>query len=114
MSTDDQAGGLKARLLGTGRLPQDTVDVDGVGQVLVRGLTRTEILIYQSKRERLDEGPVEAWALSVCMIDPQLTEDEAGQWQSTAPAGEVQAVVSKALKLSGLGAGADKSEVLSL
>lgn len=90
---------LKARLL-KARLPEGTVDLEGIGTVRVRGLSRGEVfLTQQAKGVELHERKI----VTIGMVDPVMTEDEVKQWQRNSPAGEMEAVVEKIRDLSGLG-----------
>lgn len=110
---------LKAKLLGkrantaTG-LPEDTVDVPGMGTVLVRGLSRGEVFMMQKARADGGIKTEEAWErrmLSLAMLDPTMSEDEVGTWQHVSPAGEMEPVGEKIRELSALNEGADKSDL---
>lgn len=85
------------------RLPEGDVEVPGIGTVRVRGLSRIEAIHVQAvngaeARERR--------ILSLGMLDPTLTEAEAGQWQKASTADEIEAVTTKIAELSGVLAGA--------
>lgn len=95
---------LKARLLArradtASGLPETHVDVPGMGRVYVRGLNRIEAMHVQEAN-----GPeaTERRILALGMVDPTLTEAEAGQWQKTSLAGEIEAVSRKIAELSGM------------
>ncbi|GAA2855383.1 hypothetical protein GCM10010472_10850 [Pseudonocardia halophobica] len=96
MSEDIKAKLLASRGLGTRR-----VEVDGVGKVEVRGLTRAEALSIQSRSD-LDAVGMERVLLATAMVDPALTEDEVAQWQQAAPAGELEPIQAVILELSGM------------
>lgn len=99
---------LKARLL-KHRVPEGTVELDGIGTVRVRGLSRGEV--FAAQKTAKDTESQECRYLALGMVDPELTEDEVRQWQASSPAGELEAVVEKIKELSGLGKAADKSGV---
>jgi hypothetical protein len=93
------------------RLPEDDVEVPGVGTVRVRALTRLEAMKVQSA------GSVEATdrlLLSFGLVDPKLTEDEARRWQGASVATEIEPVSNRILELSGMAEGADKESYKSL
>lgn len=102
--TDD----LKARLLKS-RLGEKTVDIPGVGEVTVRGLSRGEVLLLQKSSGNPTQ--LEQKIVAVGMVEPSLTEKEVTQWQKAATSGEIDRIVSEINKLSGLGQGAQKSDV---
>ena len=91
------------------RLAEDTVDVDDLGTVRVRALSRIEVFLAQQVIE--DEPAFERKILRFGMVDPQLTEAEAGRWQKASPAGELQPVLDKIRKLSKMDDAASKSGV---
>lgn len=98
----------KAQLL-TPRLKVDTVDVDGVGTVTVRGLSRAEmILVFDLEGKRLQQ---EQRALSFGMVDPAMTEADVAAWQDAASSDEIDRVARKINELSGIGREASKSVV---
>lgn len=81
------------------RLKSETVEIDGLGLIVVRGLSRVEAGQVQARktaeaRERL--------VLALGMVDPALTESEVGQWMAAADAGEVGKVSKVIGRLSGL------------
>jgi hypothetical protein len=96
------------------RLPEADVEIPGVGTVRVRGLSRDEVLVVRKATDDAYlDGPraltLERKLLAAAMLDPQLTEAEVGQWQKSAPAGELRPVVEKIQELSGMGEEAPKS-----
>lgn len=89
-------------------LPEDDVEIPGVGTVHVRALTRGEVYQVQRPEQWVDS---ERKILAFGMLDPVLTEKEAGRWQESAPAGEIDVVVDRIRELSGITEGASKSGV---
>lgn len=87
-------------------LPQDTVELSG-GSVTVRGLSR-----YESAMTRVgdpDQFTMEKRILRFGMVEPALTEDEAGQWLRAATFDALEPVLMRIAELSGLVEGAAKS-----
>lgn len=84
------------------------VELDGVGPVTVRGLTRYEMVLAGKITNELEQ---EQFILSTAMVDPQLTRDEVATWQRVSPPGEINEVATKVNELSGIGKGASKSDV---
>jgi hypothetical protein len=82
------------------RLPEADVEIPGVGTVRVRGLTRAEVLSAQGRAKGAEA--IERVMLSLGMVDPALTEAEAGRWQKASPAGELDPVTRKIQELSGM------------
>lgn len=91
------------------RLPEDTVEIPGMGTVRVRGLSRGEF--YALRKVTSDELDYDSKVLARCMLEPAMNEDEVRQWIRSAPAGEHSPVFSKINELSGIGQGADKSDL---
>ena len=86
--------------------PTTTVPIPGVGEVTVRGMTRGELADATADKPEETERKI----LAMCMVDPQLTEEEAGQWQNAAPAGEILDVVEAINRLSGLAGRQERAE----
>lgn len=100
---------LKARLLKP-RLPEDTVDVEGIGTIRVRGLSRGEVFAAgQLKGVEAQERRF----LSLGMVDPEMSEDDVKLWQRNSPAGELEPVTVKIQELSGLAQTAAKQAMIS-
>jgi hypothetical protein len=81
------------------RLPQDDVEVPGLGTFRVRALSRAEA-------QRLESAPTlgdkERIVLSCGVVDPALTEADAKRWLASATFGEVDPVMRRIAQLSGL------------
>lgn len=86
-------------LLFKSRLPEDDVEVPGIGTVRVRGLSRTEALHC---RGTSDLVAVERRMLAAGLVDPVLSENEVKRWQEASPAGELEALTLKISELSGM------------
>ena len=97
-------GALLARRLG-----EADHEVEGVGTVRIRGLSRAELLGLQS----LEGGALisDRRMVSLAVVDPKLTEDEVKTWQENSAPGEIEALTVAIAELSGLGVGAGKSGV---
>lgn len=87
------------------RLPEADVDVEGLGTVRVRGLSRIEALSVQ---KATGAEAMERKMLALAMVDPELTEAEVGRWQKASTAGEIEPVTDKVSELSGMTQGAAK------
>lgn len=99
----------KAQLL-VDRVTEKTaeVEIEGVGTVVVRALSRYEMIVGG----KLEEGlPQERYILSRAMINPPMGEHDVAEWQKLSPPGEINAVAMKVNELSGIGKGADKSDI---
>jgi hypothetical protein len=77
--------------------------------VKVRGMSRMELLLSRKGTE--DAGEIERRMLAYCMVQPKMTAQQVTAWQkATGPM--VMAPVTEAIRdLSGLGEGADKSDL---
>jgi len=91
------------------RLPEDDVEIPGVGSVRVRALSRGEVFGVQNAK---GTPAIERKILALGMVDPTLTESEVQRWQDACPGGELDPVVDKIRELSGLADGAEKAAVL--
>lgn len=90
------------------RLPEQDVEIPGVGTIRVRALTRLEA----GQVERRGAGDIdgkERLILSFGMVDPELTEAEAGQWMKLVTPGEITTVAMTIAELSGLLEGSPKA-----
>lgn len=90
----------KSALL-TERLPRGEVEIEGVGTVVVRGLSRYELLLA-GKSANGDVLAAERRTLAMGMVDPEMTEADVEQWQKSSPAGEIMPVMQKINDLSGV------------
>ena len=102
----------KSALLGR-TLPESDVEIPGVGTVRVRGITRGQYL-HAGRAMAGDDPDVQRFEkllITAGMVDPALSEDEVGQWQRTAGAGEIARVVEMIQELSGARQDAPKSGV---
>jgi hypothetical protein len=82
------------------RLPEREVDLEGVGTVRVRSLSRAEAGRLPQMAE--DPDAAEVFILATGLVDPSLSEDEVRTWLANATAGEVETVTEAILALSGL------------
>lgn len=91
----------KKQLL-TARLPRQEVEVGGLGSVVVRGLSRNEVLGVQALAASGDSNAFEVGLLAAGLVDPVLDEAEIRAWRQAALASEIEPVVDAILELSGL------------
>jgi hypothetical protein len=96
----------KATLLAE-RFGVKEVEVEGVGTVRVRPLSRAEALSLTGGD--VDEAEAEQKMVAAALVEPKLTADEVGIWQANSPAGELQAVVEVLMQISGLEKAAAKA-----
>lgn len=84
------------------------VEIEGVGTVTVRALSRHEML----QGGKLDDTEAqERYILARAMVDPPMGEHDVAAWQKCSPPGEINAVAMKVNELSGIGKGAEKRSV---
>lgn len=95
----------KAALLRPHLAEVDVTLPDG-GVVRVRALSRAEVFAFQALHAQGDANLLDSRMLAAAMVDPELTEEEVGQWRAGAPNGEVDAVSDAILEVSGLKEGA--------
>jgi len=97
---------LKAALLAPDDLEADTVDIEieGIGTVTVRGLTRDESHLIAKKKTALD---AEIQMIVLGMVNPKLTFDEA-KLLTRKRAGIMQTITDMISKKSGTWEGARK------
>lgn len=83
-------------------LPEDEVEVEGLGTFKVRGLTRAEVLLVRQGKKETDFVGMECALLVHGLVEPKLTAAEVAQWQRSRPSSEVQLVSDRIAQLSGL------------
>lgn len=91
------------------RLPEETVEIPGVGEVRVRALSREEVMGLQEERDKRGQAGTEAFCLSRGIVEPELSEEDARALLRASAGAELQPVVDTILRLSGLTEGAQKS-----
>jgi hypothetical protein len=78
--------------------------------VRLRGLSRHELMFNGKGTE--DSALIERRNVVSCLIEPKLTIGQVERWQRNSSAGGDFRVISEAIRdLSGLGQGADKSDL---
>lgn len=83
------------------RVKEQDIEIPGVGTVRVRALTREQVLKIKMKGE-IDVAEMERKLISMGMVDPELTEEEVGQWQAVAPAEELTPITEAVMGMSGV------------
>lgn len=110
---DPPIGGVtREQLLAGGRLPQDKIEIEGVGVVTVRGLNRKEALQVRESGDTPEEQ--EPWIIHFGMVEPALSLDDAEAWCRVAPAGELQELTVRIAELSGMVPGQAKDATKSV
>lgn len=77
--------------------------------VQVRGMTRMEMILTRKGDVSLDV--VEQRMLAFCMVEPRMNQAQAAAWQKATPPMVIAPVTEAIRELSGLGEGADKSDL---
>lgn len=86
------------------------------GTIVVRGLTRKEVLTFKGAHDRneIDVAEYERQMIAAAMITPKMTIAEVEKWQEIDKAGGTMGKVADAIaELSKMQEGADKSGVPS-
>lgn len=91
--------------------PEKWVPVEGVGKVLVRGLSRLEVLWINKVAKNPEE--VEQITLARAMLKPKMTEEKVKAWQGVAVGGEIDPITAEVGKLSGMLKGASKAAYMA-
>ncbi len=97
--------------LTTSHLKTGEVELEDVGSVLVRGLSRWEMVDVQKLED--DRQRQDNLAVFYGMVEPQMDEHEVMAWRKSGGAMEIEAVARKINELSGIGKDAAKSDVPS-
>lgn len=82
------------------RLTEETFNIEGVGEVRIRSLSRAEALSVKNMEMAYDA--LERKLISMAMVEPKLTEEDVAKWQDASPAGELEPVTTAILGLSGM------------
>jgi hypothetical protein len=90
-------------------LPTGEVELDGIGSVLVRGLSRFEMIEVQKLED--DRQVQDTLALHYGMVEPEMSEEEVIAWRKAGAVMEIESVARKINALSGIGKDAAKSDV---
>lgn len=89
------------------RLAEEVVDLPGLGEVRVRALSRSELHRLQSSRLTTEEADV--LVLSLALVEPALTEEEAREVCQASPGKELDPIFDVVTRLTGGAEGATKS-----
>lgn len=89
------------------RIQEAEVKIDELGVVIVRGLSRGEV--FDLRQKKLSLSDLEIATITMCLVEPVMSEDEVRQWYYAAPSGELEGVFHKIREISGLVEGAQKS-----
>ncbi len=97
---------MDKELLFKERLPEDDVELPGVGTVRVRGLNRDEAM---SVGKIDDPAMKDRHIIAIGMVDPRMSVSDVARWGKASVAGELEKVSRRIGELSGLLEGADKA-----
>lgn len=89
------------------RLPQEVVEIEGLGEVLLCSLSRAQVL----EIARLEGADFERALIVRGLVDPQLSEDEVAEWMALVPPAEIETVTAKITELTRLVGGAVKAAI---
>ncbi|MFI6763853.1 hypothetical protein ACIBF5_32495 [Micromonospora sp. NPDC050417] len=90
---------------------EDDVPLPSGGTVRVRGLTRGEV---KDISDGVNEGKnMEPYSLSLALVDPVLTEEEAAGMTTSGCFDDVQAITTRVNELSGIAQGSAKESYKS-
>lgn len=90
---------MDKELLFKPHLPEDEVEVPGVGVVRVRALSREEAKAIQKIE---DYGLRDLHQIAIGLVDPKLSVSEVRRWAEASPANEMEAVATRIAELSGV------------
>lgn len=90
-------------------LKTDEVEVPGVGTIVIRELSRWEMVDVQGLEDNRQQQDTRAVAYA--MVDPEMAEHEVMAWRKAGGNGEIEAVARAINRLSGIGKDAQKSGV---
>lgn len=81
------------------RLPEEELDLPGVGVIRIRGLNRDEVLAVG---KLTDVGERDRHLIAIGMVDPRLSVQQVRQWGAAATGGELERVSRAIAGLSGM------------
>ncbi len=84
------------------QLPREAIEIEGVGTVVVRALSRAEVMALNAARKDGAPADLERRMIQAALVEPQLTLDEVETWYQNSPAGELSVVSDAITRLSGM------------
>jgi hypothetical protein len=92
------------------RLDEEEYEVEGVGPIVIRALSRLEVLKVQ-KVIASNKGTAakEQALLSLAIVEPKLTEADVAKWQNNSKPGLIEPITVRIMELSGMTVGSDKA-----
>ncbi len=88
----------KATLL-EGRRGPRPYEIDGVGEVMIRPLSRGQTMVVQDVADSEERDNL---IISMGLVDPALTVEEVQAWADGAPAGELARLGMEIARISGM------------
>ncbi len=108
VDVNGEVADIKSLLLAPADLPTKIVELDGIGPVTVRGLTRDET-IQVAEHDRGGIAGTEARMLTIGMVDPAITYQQALEMIKSRVGGEIMELTEAISELSGFGEDTRKS-----
>jgi hypothetical protein len=101
---------IDKELLLKARLFEEDYEIPGLGTIRIRALSWDECAEFQRwSQQGKPTAEVYTRVLHRALVDPTLSEDEAATLLENATGGEIEALVARVIKASGLIEGAQKS-----
>lgn len=90
--------------LTTVQLPEEAHEVRPGLKVTVRALTRDEVLTLQEygQKEETSNAQYEQSMLALALVSPKMTKNQIKAWQKASVATEIDGVVRRVMRLSGM------------
>lgn len=90
--------------LTTVQLPEEVHEVRPGLKVTVRALTRDEVLTLQEygQKEETSNAQYEQSMLALALVSPKMTKNQIKAWQKASVATEIDGVVRRVMRLSGM------------
>lgn len=86
-------------------------EIPGVGTIVIRALSRQEIMTVDHSRPMLE---VEQVMVAAAMVDPAMTAADVAVWQANSPADELSAIIALINDMSGIKSTSNKEAYKSV
>lgn len=83
------------------RFGVEDFEIQGVGTVKIRPLTRAEVLRLRG-HDPSDVAKIEQIFISSSLVEPKLSEADVAEWQENSAAGELGPLTDRIVEISGL------------
>lgn len=104
----------KSALTSQAAMPQEDVELEGLGTVVVRGLSRYETLLATKGIDETDTLRIEQRMVAMGMVEPVMSEKDVAAWQKASPLGQMKPITSAINRLSGIGTDAGRDAYKSV